>query len=209
MSDQKQIWSDTYTSLLGHHCINLSWVIFLPTVSSYIMIGHYVRPNWKMLGQTPILVGKCPMSDRYFKHWTWKQENLTAFGPIVNVESYIWDGLNFTLRDALAKIQHQKYLFGLQPIHLCKFQYKVFSTISLFVDIFVSNDRLWSYRNAKRYDRYTFDQWYKTMKSSTFNIHVMTQDEMKGFESTHFAISKRPSKVGRSPSIYNRLEFLF
>ena len=38
------------------------------TNSEYTMIGHYVRPNWKMLWQTLILVEKCPISDRYFKH---------------------------------------------------------------------------------------------------------------------------------------------
>ena len=36
--------------------------------SEHVMVGYYVRPNWNMLGQTPVLVGKCPMSDHYFKH---------------------------------------------------------------------------------------------------------------------------------------------
>ena len=37
--------------------------------SEYTMIGHYVRPNWNLIWQTPVLVRKCPMSDHYFKHW--------------------------------------------------------------------------------------------------------------------------------------------
>jgi len=32
------------------------------------MVGHYVRPNWNMYEKIPVLVGKCLMSDHYFKH---------------------------------------------------------------------------------------------------------------------------------------------
>ena len=32
------------------------------------MVGNFVRAIPKMVGHCSLLVGKCPMSDRYFKH---------------------------------------------------------------------------------------------------------------------------------------------
>ena len=45
---------------------NLVRTIFLPQIFSS---GQNVRCNFRLVGQFKMLVGHCPMSDRYFKAW--------------------------------------------------------------------------------------------------------------------------------------------
>ena len=39
------------------------------------MDGHFVRAICKMVGQCPYLVGKCLMSDHYFKYWVYVERS--------------------------------------------------------------------------------------------------------------------------------------
>ena len=35
----------------------------------YNLPGQFVQPKPKLFRQSAVLIGKCPMSDHYFKHW--------------------------------------------------------------------------------------------------------------------------------------------
>jgi len=72
--------SDTCTSLLGHHSLNLVWVFYTNN-----KFGYYIWPKWKMLGQTPILVGKCLMFDCYFKHCVYMKCKCWWSGQICSI----------------------------------------------------------------------------------------------------------------------------
>jgi len=76
----------TYTSqlLVKYHynksCLNSNVVLKL-------LVGHLVRPIPNMVRHCANLVGKCPMSDRYFKHC----KDRSSTKPAIVLDSSVYD----------------------------------------------------------------------------------------------------------------------
>ena len=78
---------------LKHYQVWLSCEFLINT--EYTMVGHYVRPKWNLLGQTPVLVGKCPMPNHYFKHWYTTSNTHTIHIVQVHTNSQSLGGMVF------------------------------------------------------------------------------------------------------------------
>ena len=67
MSDQTSFWSDICTFCLGNYRYNVEIGLYSSRILKQL-VGHFVRAIPMMVRQCSLLVGKCPMSDHYFKH---------------------------------------------------------------------------------------------------------------------------------------------
>ena len=54
------------------------------------LLGHFVRPKPKLFRQVSILVGKCLMSDHYFKHWVHVYICVLVGAIIIFEISHVW-----------------------------------------------------------------------------------------------------------------------